>query len=448
MLLRSAVAFWWVGVVGTRLVILVFPGWLPPETLHGPLDPEQEGSFANVVSAVAFLVVALLALGNAVISYRKAAGWIAVGSWVGLVVVAALLAWTEIADVHNILLADAVMMVFGADLAMAPWTKPALLSPLVVAFALAMWVFANKVLPTSAIRNLFALGIVMLLLGVLFDGMSRALLILRRAADLGSMLEESLEFSGALLVGLSAALAFGAARNRGRSSDGIRWRRSVAAAAGIVAVICAIVLAFVFRVPLVDARLPSNINTFAVGLRHQEAMVQELRMPAAPIGRIDLPLHHRDPEGRAGTVGIRFHQADGGTGRTLIQGSVAVPANDRLRWWSIDLEAPLVEAEGQRLTVTVIADVDPGADMLVGVTKGDHYPHGRLWINGAPAWPDQNLNFVAYSAPEPTWSKLLALWQLLISDWRWPALLAVVAVASTLIALTPAVLVANTIARR
>ena len=68
-------------------------------------------------------------------------------------------------------------------------------------------------------------------------------------------------------------------------------------------------------------------------------------------------------------------------------------------------------------------------------------PDGRLWINGGLARPEQDLEFVAYTAPEPTRSKLQALWWLVTSDSRWAALLASLAFALTLITLTPAVLV-------
>ena len=106
---------------------------------------------------------------------------------------------------------------------------------------------------------------------------------------------------------------------------------------------------------------------------------------------------------------------------------------------------PLAEATGRPLALQLVADIDPAAELRVGATKGNRYPDGRLWINGALAWPDQNLDFVAYSAPDPTWSKLQALWRLVTLDWRWPALLASIAVALTLITLTPAVLVSTAI---
>lgn len=113
------------------------------------------------------------------------------------------------------------------------------------------------------------------------------------------------------------------------------------------------------------------------------------------------------------------------------------------RWKDIELLPPLVAAEGQQLVLQVVADIEPGAELRVGATKGDRYTHGRLWVNGALAWPDQNLEFVAYSAPEPTLSKLLAMWRLLTTDPRWWLLAADFAIALTMITLIPVLLAAS-----
>ena len=129
MLLLGAVAFWWGAVLAPRLVSQAFPALLPVDLIWQlQLDPEQEGSLANAASAATFAVVALLALGNAVVSWRRATGRIAVGGWAALASVIGLLAWNEISDVHNVQLQSASSLVFGIDRMQTPWTALAVLT--------------------------------------------------------------------------------------------------------------------------------------------------------------------------------------------------------------------------------------------------------------------------------------------------------------------------------
>ena len=107
----------------------------------------------------------------------------------------------------------------------------------------------------------------------------------------------------------------------------------------------------------------------------------------------------------------------------------------------LELVPPLAEAQGRSLAVQLAAEVEQEAHLRIGATQTDRYPDGRLWINGALAWPDQDLEFVAYSASELTRSKLQAIWHTFSSDWRWPVLLADFAITLTLILLIPALLV-------
>ena len=62
-------------------------------------------------------------------------------------------------------------------------------------------------------------------------------------------------------------------------------------------------------------------------------------------------------------------------------------------------------------------------------------------------WPDQNLELVAYGRPEPTLSKLRAVWRTLTSDWRWPVLATDLAITLTVIVLCPALLLATALSR-
>ena len=74
--------------------------------------------------------------------------------------------------------------------------------------------------------------------------------------------------------------------------------------------------------------------------------------------------------------------------------------------------------------------------------RGDRFADGRLWVNGELTWQEQDLEFVAHSAVEPTRSKLGALWHLMTSDWRWAALGAKALVALVMVTLIPVLVVA------
>ncbi len=449
LLLAGGVAFWWGGVVAPRFLSLLSPARLPPEAIPRHLNPEFEGTVANMVSAGALLAVALLALANVVVSRRRAAGWTAVGGWAALAVTAAYLAWEEISDFHATGLAGLERSVFGAGLldAMGQNLWVLLLSPLIVLFGLAMGVLLRRELRAPVVRVPFVLGLTAWLL-VLAHEASYAFVFEGRANVLGVVLEETLEFSGALLIGLSAAIAVrrGGASQPLAGIPSVRYLRRLAIASIVaVAVLGGVVVAFVFRAPVVDARTPVHSDTFEISLRDGEALVQELRMPADPLGVFRLRLANRDPGGRSGGAAVRVVAA-GTPGLLLAGGRVEFPAGTSPMWRSVYIPT-LAEAEGRPLAVWVIADIPPEAELRIGATQTNRYPSGRLWINGALAWPDQDLEFVAYSAAAPTPSKFEALWRLIASDWRWPVLAVDVAIALTLVTLTPALVLASAMPR-
>ena len=252
-----------------------------------------------------------------------------------------------------------------------------------------------------------------------------------------------MEFSGTLLIGLSAAIALRNGRPPPYPLFGGRWRRSLVGSIAAVAVLGGLAVLFLFRAPLVEALAPyTRAGAFGLSLHRQEAMVQEFRMPATPVQSLRLLPANCEPGGRSGTVAVRVTPLET-PDRILAEGSVEVPVGDCPRWRDIELLPPVTAAEGEALALQVVADVEPGAELRVGATKGDRYTDGRLWINGALAWPDQNLEFVAYSAPEPTLSKLVAIWRLLTTDPRWLLLAADAAVALTMITFIPVLLVAS-----
>ena len=131
----------------------------------------------------------------------------------------------------------------------------------------------------------------------------------------------------------------------------------------------------------------------------------------------------------------------------LREGRMEVAARDYLSWESIDFP-PLVEADGRPLALQLVADVEPDAHLRIGATKTNRYEDGRLWVNGALAWPDQNVEFAVYMAADLTRDKLRNMWGTFASDWRWPVLAVDAAVAMTLIAFIPALLVTAALRRR
>ena len=263
------------------------------------------------------------------------------------------------------------------------------------------------------------------------------------AVALGYVLEETAEFSGTLLIGLSAAVVLRKGRPPPCPLFGGRWRRSLVGSIAALAVLGGLAVVFLFRAPLVEALAPyTRAGAFGLSLHGQEAVVQEFRMPATPLQSVGLLLSNCESGGRSGTIAVRVAPLEA-PDRILAEGSVEVPVGDCPRWKNIALLPPLTAAEGRQLALQAAADVEPGAELRVGATKGDRYTDGRLWINGALAWPDQNLEFVAYSAPEPTLSKLVAIWRLLTTDPRWLLLAADLFVALTMITLIPILLAAS-----
>ncbi len=445
-LLVGVVGLWWGGHVGPQLFSLAFPSVLPPDNLLRQLDPELDEGFANAASAATLLIVALLAAANAVAAWRRGNGRVAVGGWFLLAALIAVIAVSEMSDTHNDAQADVLRTVFGVEGRPADWARLALMSPLLAAFALAMWIFARRGLGASAARVPIVLGAGAWLLSVAYDA-TQLLVLTGQDHVLGSIIEEMLEISGALLIGLGAAMSLradAALRTRPRAQFG-RWRAPLIGSFVAVVVLGTLAVTFTYRVILIDVGATPDLHALDLRLFAQETVAQELRMPADPIGRIDLRLAQRDPGGGTGTAAVRITSPEH-PDRLLAVGSVEFPTGVRTQWRSIDLLPPLTEPEGRRLRISVIADINPDAELWVGVAKSNWYADGGFWINGEPAAPHQDLEFVAYGTAEPTRSKLGAVWESFTSGWRWPATLARMVVGLTLITFFPVVLI--TIASR
>ena len=180
----------------------------------------------------------------------------------------------------------------------------------------------------------------------------------------------------------------------------------------------------------------------------EHSLVQELGVLPAPPARIHLRVANHDPQGRPGTMIWRVMEAgERGEGRILREGRMEVPAGERPKWLSIDFP-PLTYIEGRRLTMQLVADVEPEAQLRIGATKTNRYEDGRLWVNGELTWPDQNIEFRVYMAAEPVWSKLRDKWRVFTSDWSWPVLAVDGAIGMTLITFIPVLLVTAALPRR
>ena len=447
LLLLGAVAFWWGAVVIPQLLRLSFPDLLPAGATPWQLNPDREGNVATVVSSAGLSIMASLPLRqpSAAVAGRPAGSPSAAGPrwrqpgrfWPG----------TRLPRFTTTLkpaLSDEVI-----SRVERPFLWPLVLSPLIVAFAVVMGFFVRKELHQPAVRAPFVLGLVAWLLVVAHE-VSYPFVFKGRADVLEIVIEETFEFGGTLLFGLSAAVAL---RSDTASQiwfgmfTGRHMPTLLFGTMAAVVVLGGLAVVFVFRAPLIDARAPGTwANTFVISLDDQEAVTQEIRMPAAPVRFLDLRLSNCARSGPSATAAVRVTES-GATSSVLSEGSVKVPVGDCPRWHSVELLPPLTATEGQRLVVQVVADVEQGSDLGIGATK-NRYAAGRLWVNGEPAWPDQNLEFAAYGAAEPSASKFHGLWRLFRSDWRWPVLAADLVISLTLITLIPLLLAASVYSRR
>ena len=444
LLLLGVVAFWWGGVVSPHLFSLAYPEWLAPDAIPRDLDPnvDFEGRLANRVSTAALLVLGVLALTASYESRRRSAGWPAIWGWVAVAVTALVLAWEETSDFHATVLPNLAWRFFGDELVFATgsfiWVLVA--SPLAIAFVVSMGFFYFRGLRTGAVRRSFALGLLAWALVLVLEGLT-PVLIRGRAPDLMEVLEETLEVGGTLLLALSAASVAAGRETLARAFEGAGLRRSAVGSTIVVVGLGCLFVGLTFRPPLVDARVTGTQPTYWVSLSDQQSVAQEFPMPAAPLSRVSLRLSTRDPDRREGSAEWRVLTTSAwNPGSVLREGRVEVPAGDIPVW--IDIDFPLLSSEaGRPLYAQVVADIEPEAALRVGMIKEDRYAHGRLWVNGEPTWPDQDLEFVVHGAAEPTRSKVLWLWRFATSEWQWPALIALAAAALTLVTLIPTLLI-------
>ncbi len=461
LLLLAAVVFWWGAIVLPQLISLAFPDLLPWTTLPRQLNPNTEGSLANAVSALSLAVVAFLALGNTSRSLRTHNArkkLIAIGGWTLLTVTAVYLTADEIFDPRTMSAFERLgHFLFGEAYNEDLW--PVVLSPLIVAFVVAMGLFILRGPLYRRVRILFILGLIAWLLAIAHDVSQKPLFEDFVTQRVGRLLDETLEFSGSLLIGLGAAISLWDRREP--PSDMGDWRsrfnsavwsfdKFVIAAVAIVACIVAVgVMApRLYKWPLADARADTLAGAFQMVVDDQHSIVQELGVLPVPPSRLDLRIANRSASNRPGVLAWRLIQPEEGiSGKTLREGRKEIPARDHLDWETLDISPP-VQSGGRPFALQLIADVGPDAHLRIGATKTNRYEEGRLWVDGALGWPDQNIEFAAYSAPELTRSKLLAMWHAFLSDWRWPVLAADLAIVMALFVFVPLLLVTAAPPRR
>ena len=253
LLLLGAVLFWWGGVLAPNLLSLAFPAWLSPEAIPRDLNPDIdfEGRLANRISTAALLVLAGLAFANAVVGHRSAAGRVVVGGWSVLAVTALLVAWEETTDFHSTSLPSIGSRVLDVPLVprAGPYVWVLLVSPLVVAFALVMAGFCVRGLRRVAVRRPFAIGLAAWIFALLCEGITRAL-FQGRASALMTVLEETLEFGGTLLVAMSAVAALGPDEWFRDAYRGRRLAVSIFGSAFVVMALGSLFVGLVFRAPV------------------------------------------------------------------------------------------------------------------------------------------------------------------------------------------------------
>ncbi len=441
-LLIGAVTFWWGGVVAPRLISLAAPARLPPEAIPAWTDPHWDGQLADLVLAASLLSAALLSLAACLRPGTPRAGLFARGGWATLAATVLYLSWAEISDLHLLGLGRLQLEVLGARLFESSQARASVAGfyPLILVFVLGMSLFLWKGVRDRSIRFLLAVGLLAWFFAVVLDetyyGLSQG-----AATDLVWLCEETLEFSGALLVGWAAVVAL---RQRVRLADrgaADCWRKPLLLSALVVTLLGSLALALLFRPPLADSRSPPNsrAGAFDMVLSDDGSVLQELGVLPAPLGGVDLRMSSNDPSGRGHAIWRVARVGTEGPGRFVVQGRTELPGGTIPREISLTFP-PIADATVRSLAIQVVADVALGSDLRIGATNSDRYREGMLWINGEAVWPDQNLEFVAYGAPELSLDKLRALGHLFALGWRWPSLLALLWASLILVCFVPSLL--------
>ena len=410
LILMIAVVFWWGAVVGPMTLSLIFPQVTPWESIPTNLDPDQDGTLANTASALVLLMVAILACLNVIASNRRKLGRVVMGGWLLLSITAILLAAEDFNA--SIIRRQHTIPIGGYDV---HWML--LASPFIAAFLVALAGFIKSDRLPGEVRALLALGTAAWLLSLLHDLVPdyinfRFAWITRMVI----LLEETLEVGGTILMGLGAVAALGIGYGcRLRMRHGIR----LLVGSSIVVVLAgSLVVGLLFRAPFADARARNfSDGMFYITLENGMNALQELQLPDIPIDSLDLKLDNQDERGRSAIVLWRIFD-ESIEGEILREGRLEVESGEQ-GWNSIEFDPPVSGASGRRLILQLVTETEPGLPVYLGATKANLHPGGRLWVNGEITYPDQDVEFVAFSAAELTRSKIHAIWLTFTSDWIW-----------------------------
>ena len=426
-LLLGAVAFWWGAVVAPQLISISFPSLLPWDALPRQLNPDAEESVANTVSAALLLIVALLALLAAwlVLTVRN---WPAVWGWLTLSGLAVYVAWDEAwrgGPVRGWFLPTAGDFLFG-------WLgiegRLVLNSLLILAFTLAMVAFAWKGITARDTRLFVTVGLACWIGSVFYDEAYRFTAPTNWTYSLYVLIEETLEFSGALLFGLAAATNLAK-----RQEAAMPFRKAALGAAVIVALLggaIALDAVRLHRELLVDTR---GEKVFSVVLWEGErsSLTQEIgTLP--PTGRLRL---RAAADGESAELVWRLR-----SGPNIVrEGRVTVPARAEPQWFNIDFPPVVMD---NPLSVQLVS----GDNMRIGGTKTRELDHLQFRVNGVKTWPDQKLELTAYGPSDLTLDKLQAIWRNF--KWTWPVLGVTSIFGLWIITFIPALLVSAALRRR
>ena len=397
LLLLGAVAFWWGAVVGPALFSLAFPSTLSPVVLPSTLVVETEKGLVHLVAVIALAVAALLALANCIM--RRRDGLAAVVGWGTLAATATYLALDDGGWLYRwVNVRDMVTQIFDVG-----YRWPILISPAIAAFTGAMVVLVRSGARSGTTRRLLIFGLIAWLLAIIYDEATRgAIMPPGWQGNLSSVIEETLEFSGALLFGLAAATNLAK-----RQEAAMPFRKAALGAAVIVALLggaIALDAVRLHRELLVDTR---GEKVFSVVLWEGErsSLTQDIgTLP--PTGRLRL---RAAADGESAELVWRLR-----SGPNIVrEGRVTVPARAEPQWFNIDFPPVVMD---NPLSVQLVS----GDNMRIGGTKTRELDHLQFRVNGMKTWPDQKLELTAYGPSDLTLDKLQAIWRNF--KWTWPVL--------------------------
>ena len=433
-ILVIAVVFWWGAVVGPKILSLVFSQVTPWDSIPANLNPDRDGTLANTASSLVMLMVAILACLNVISSYRRKIGRVVMGGWLILSITAMLIVAEDFDS--SILRLHAITSIGGYE---ANWKL--LASPFMAAFLVAIAALIKSDRLPGEVRVLLATGSADWLLALLHDTILEYDYIKNYVYirfywihDMAIAIEENLEFGGAIfmILGAAAALEVGPGC-RLRVRDAIRLLSGIILA---ILLFVSIALGLLFRAPFEDARTRSFADgRFHIALENEMSVLQELQLPDIPIDSLKLNLANQDERGRSAIVLWRIFD-ESIEGEILREGRLEVESGEQ-GWNSIEFDPPVSGASGRRLILQLVAETEPGLPVYLGATKANLHPGGRLWVNGEITYPDQDIEFVAFSPAELTRSKIHAIWLTFTSDWIWLILFIDIGISLIIMTLIP-----------